>query len=202
MSDRFGLDGNSMQSQIPSQIHVWGVLPLQFHSELTLHKSEVCRLCGLSEEYGSADGNFNREREEKEIIDELTSVLVQAVARDAAARHFTNSTGRKAGRPREDMIPYLAPELLSVFLRYHNSGGRQSVATSTDGKPGQKEAGRLFEFIKATIEPLNHYLTTELHRRPLSASRLARFALSERRRMVRAAKWRQLRALAKRQPSS
>ena len=64
-------------------------------------------------------------------------------------------------------------------------------------KPGQKEAGLLFEFIKATIEPLNHYLTTELHRRPLSASRLVRIALSERRRIVRAAKWRQLRALEK-----
>jgi hypothetical protein len=190
-----------MQSQIPSQIHVWGVLPPQFHSELTLHKSEVCRLCGLSEEYGSADGNFNREREEKEIIDELTSVLVQAIARDAAARQFTNSTSRKAGRPREDIIPYLAPELLSVYLRYHNSGGRQSVATSTDGKPGQKEAGRLFEFIKATIEPLNHYLTTELHRRPLSASGLARFARGERRRIARAIKWSELRASAKKQPS-
>src|SRR5258708_34533566 len=39
--------------------------------------------------------------------------------------------------PREVMIPYLAPELLSVYLRCHNSGGRHSVATSIDGKPGQ-----------------------------------------------------------------
>jgi len=190
-----------VQSQIPSQIHVWGVLPLQFHSELTLHRSEVCRLGGLSEEDGSADGNFNREREEKEIIDELTSVLVQAIAQDAAARQFTNGTGRKAGRPRDDMIPYLAPELLSVYLRYHNLGGRQSIATSTDGKPGQKEVGLLFEFIKATIEPLNRYLTTELNRRPLSASRLARFALDERRRIARAIRRSELRALAKKQSS-
>ena len=85
------------------------------------------------------------------------------------------------------MIPYLAPELLSVYLRFHNSGGRHSVATSIDGKAGQKEAGQLFEFIKATIKPLNDYLTTDLHRRPLSASRLARFALGERRRIVRVA---------------
>ena len=161
-----------MQSQLRSQSHVWGVLPLQFESELTLHKSEICRFCGLSEEYGSADGNFNREREEKEIIEELTGVLVQAVALEA--RQINNSAGRRVGRPREAMIPYLAPELLSVFLRYHNSGGRQSVATSIDGKPGQKEAGLLFGFIKATIEPLNHYLTTDLHRRPLSASRCTR----------------------------
>jgi hypothetical protein len=66
---------------------------------------------------------------------------------------------------------------------------RQSVVTSIDGKPGQKEAGLLFEFIKATIEPLNRFLTTDLHSRPLSASRLARFALSERRHIVRAAEW-------------
>jgi plasmid replication initiation protein len=90
------------------------------------------------------------------------------------------------------MIPYLAPELLSVYLRCRNSGGRQSAATSIDGKPGQREAGLLFEFIRVTIEPLNRYLATDLHRRPLSASRLARFALSERRRIVRAAKWRQI----------
>src|SRR6202158_3387594 len=99
------------------------------------------------------------------------------------------------------MIPYLAPELLSVYLRYHYSGGRQSVATSIDGKPGQKEAGLLFEFIKATIKPLNDYLTTDLHRRPLSASRLARSALLERRRVARVIKREQLRAPAKSQPS-
>jgi transposase len=29
-----------------------------------------------------------------------------------------------------------------------------------------KEAGQLFEFISAVIEPLNQYLTTELHRGP------------------------------------
>jgi hypothetical protein len=187
-----------MQSQLPSQSHVWGVLPLQFHSELTLRKSEICRLCGLSEEFGPAGDNYTGEREEHEIIDELTGVLVQAVALEVAGRQAANSTGRKVGRPREAMIPYLAPELLSVYLRYHNSGGRQSVVTSIDGKLGQKEAGLLFEFMKATIEPLNRYLTTDLHRRPLSASRLARFALGERRRIVRVAKWRQIMALEKR----
>jgi hypothetical protein len=84
------------------------------------------------------------------------------------------------------MIPCLAPKLLSIYRRYHNSAGRQSVVTSIDGKPKQKEAGPLFEFIKATIEPLNRYLTTDLRLRPLSASRIARFALSDRRRTLRA----------------
>lgn len=92
------------------------------------------------------------------------------------------------------MIPYLAPELLSVYLRY-NSGGRHSVTTSIDGKLKQKEGGHLFEFIKATIEPLNRYLSADLHRRPLSAGRLARFALGERRRIEQAIKRRQLEPL-------
>jgi hypothetical protein len=185
-----------MQPQLPSQSHVWGVLPLQFQSALDLSKSEICRLSGLLEEYGAAGANYTGEGEEHKLIEELTGFLVQAVALETA--QITNSKGRRAGRPRDVMTPFLAPELLSVYLRCHNSGGRQSAATSIDGKAGQKEAGLLFEFIKATIEPLNQYLTTELHRRPLSASRLARFALGERRRVVRAAQWQKIMALEKR----
>jgi hypothetical protein len=71
------------------------------------------------------------------------------------------------------MTPHLAPELLSVFLRCHDGAGRQSVATSIDGKIRLEEAGRLYEFIKAAVQPLNRYLTTELGRRPISAGRLA-----------------------------
>jgi hypothetical protein len=140
--------------------------------------------------------SYTGEGEEHRIIEELTSFLVQAAALEA--QEITNGSGRRVGRPRDVMTPYLAPELLSVYLRCHNSGGRQSVATSTDGKLGQKEAGLLFEFIKGTIEPLNRYLTTELHRRPLSASRLARFALGERLRVVRVAKRQKIVALEKR----
>jgi hypothetical protein len=190
-----------MRSEPPSQSLVWGVLPARFQSELTLQKSEICRLSGLLEEYGPAGPNYTGEGEENKIIEELTGFLVQAVARDAVSQQITNSTGRRVGRPRDVMIPYLGPELLSVYLRCHNSGGRQSVATSIDGKPGQKEDGLLFEFIKATIKPLNDYLTTDLHRRPLSASRLARFALQERRHVARVIKWKKLTAAAKSQPS-
>jgi hypothetical protein len=186
-----------MQSEPPSQSLVWGVLPARFQSELTLHKSEICRLSGLLEEYGPAGANYTGEGEEHKIIEELTGFLVQAVALDAGSQQITNSTGRRVGRPCDVIIPYLGPELLSVYLRCHNSGGRQSVATSVDGKLGQKEAGLLFEFIKATIKPLNDYLTTDLHRRPLSASRLARFALQERRHVARVIKWKKLMAAAK-----
>jgi len=63
----------------------------------------------------------------------------------------------------------------------------------------------LFEFINAAIKPLNQYLTTELHRRPLSAARLARFALAEHRRIAeeiaRQIKRPELRALATKGPT-
>jgi hypothetical protein len=191
-----------MQSEIPSQSFIWGVLAPRFQSELILQKSEIWRLSGLLEEYGgAADGDFYRKREQQALIEELTGLLVQAVAHEAANRRFTNNSGRGAGRPPDVMTPYLAPELLLVFLRCHNSAGRQSVATSIDGKLKQKEAGRLFEFIKAVIEPLNQYLTTELHRGPLSASRLARFALDDRRRIAREIKQSEVRASAKKQAS-
>jgi hypothetical protein len=107
-------------------------------------------------------------------------LLVQAVALEAEHRQFAKSAGRSPGRPPDVMIPYLAPKLLSVFERCHDRAGRQSVATSINGRIKQLEAGDLFRFIYAIIQPLNEYLKTELHRRPLSASRLARFALEHR----------------------
>jgi hypothetical protein len=179
-------------------------LAARFDSELTLQKTEIWRLSGLLEEYGgAADDDLYREREQKALIDELTGLLVQAVIQEATRRLFANNSGRRAGRPHDAITPYLAPALLLVFLRCHGSAGRQSVATSIDGKLKQKEAGRLFEFINAAIQPLNQYLTTELHRRPLSAARLARFALAEPRRIAEEAarKRRELRARGKKSPS-
>ena len=132
-----------------------------------------------------ADGDFYREREQQALIEELTGLLVQAVIQETENRKVANNSSRRAGRPSDVVIPYLAPELLSVFLRCHDSAGRQSVVTSIDGELKQKEAGPLFEFINALIQSLNQYLTTELNRRPLSASRLARFALDDRRRIAR-----------------
>jgi hypothetical protein len=172
-----------MQSEVPGQSFVWGVLAPRFQSELTLQKSEIWRFSGLLEEYGgTADEDFYREREQKALIEELTGLLVQAVNHEVANRQSTNSSSRRAGRPPDVITPYLAPELLSVFLRCHDSAGRQSVATSIDGKLKQKEAGQLFEFINVLIQPLNQYLITELHRKaPLSAARLARFALDKQR---------------------
>jgi hypothetical protein len=187
-----------MQSEVPSPSFIWGVLAARFQSELTLKKSEIWRFSGLLEEYGGpADGDFYREREQKALIEELTGLLVQAVTREVANRQLTKGSSRRVGRPRDVVTPYLAPELLSVFLRCHDRAGRQSVATSIDGRLKQTEAGQLFEFIEAIIQPLNQYLTTELHRRPLSASRLARVALDDRRRIAQELKQSEAKASAK-----
>jgi len=57
-----------MQSQVPSQGFVWGVLAARFESELNLRISEIWRLSGLLEEYGPAMDDHNREREQKVIF--------------------------------------------------------------------------------------------------------------------------------------
>jgi hypothetical protein len=171
-----------MQSEVPSQSFIWGVLAPRFESELTLQKSEIWRLSGLLGEYGGpANGDRDRELEQKALIAELTGLLVQAVAREVADHQFANNSSQRVGRPPDVVISYLAPELLSVFLRCHDKAGRQSVVTSIDGELKQMEAGPLFDFINAVIQPLNQYLTTELDCFALSAARLARFALDKRR---------------------
>jgi hypothetical protein len=176
-----------MQPEVPTQSFIWGELARRFESELTRQKSVIWRLSGMLEEYGSPPGgDRDRELEQKTLIEELTRLSVQAVICELAHRQSANSSSRRRGRPKDVITPYLAPKLLSVFLRCHDRAGRQSVATSVDGKATQREAGELFKFIEAVIETLNQYLTTELGRRPLSAARLARFALDDRRSMVQA----------------
>ena len=71
-----------------------------------------------------------------------------------------------------------------MYLRYNSSAGRHSVWTSIDGKLVQEEAGPFFAYVKAVIEPINDYLVGELAWKPISAGRLARYALAERRRRL------------------
>jgi hypothetical protein len=81
-----------MQSQLPARSFVWGALRLRFQSELTVRKLEICRLAGLSEDSGSTDSNVNRELEEKQTIDELTVLLVQAVDELVVGREISDSS--------------------------------------------------------------------------------------------------------------
>ncbi len=187
-----------MQSEVPSQSFVWSALAPRFQSELTLKRSEIWQRSGLLEEYGGpADGDMYRERELNALIEALCGLLVRGVIREVTDRQSANRSGRRPGRPRDALIPLLAPELLSVFLRFNDRAGRQSVTTFTDGKFTQKEAGQLFEFVETVIQPLNRYLTTELGRKRLSAARLARFALDDRSRNAPERKQSEARPLVK-----
>jgi hypothetical protein len=176
------------QAALPSQSYVWGVLGPRFSAGVKDRASELWRLSGLDEEYGPLGENFTGEREIKELSDEIAGHLLSAIALDTQARQTADRNDRDVGRPRDVIIPYLGPNLLSFFLRCHASAGRQSVLTSIEGQLAQMEAGPFFAFVKTAIEPLNEYLVTELQRKPISAARLARYALAERRHNLSAAR--------------
>jgi hypothetical protein len=169
------------QAALPTPSYVWGVIALRIAAGLKDRERELWRLTGLDEEFGPRGENFTGERV-REMTDEITAFLMVGIALDMEARQTANRSGRAVGRPRDVIIPYLGPNLLSFFLRCHDSAGRKSVLTSIEGQLAQMEAGQFFDFVKTTIEPLNEYLVTELHRKPLSAARLARYALAEHRR--------------------
>jgi hypothetical protein len=124
-----------MQSQSPTPGYVWGLLSLRFEIELTRHKLEISRLCGLSEEFGPAHDNLNFE--ENRLIDELSGILIQAIAFEA--QQMANGTGKRVGRPHDVMMPYLAPELLSIYLRCNNSGGGSRWRLRSMANPGKKK---------------------------------------------------------------
>lgn len=167
------------QAALSSPSYVWGVLGLQIAAGLKDREAELWRLAGLDEEYGPRGENFTGERETKEMTDEIVALSMTAIALAMEARQTANRTDRGVGRPRDVIIPNLGPNLLSFFLRYHDSAGRQSVLTSIEGQLAQMEDGPFFNFVKMSIEPLNEVLVTELHRKPISAARLARCALEE-----------------------
>jgi hypothetical protein len=170
------------EAALPSQVYVWTVLAPRLEAALAEQKTKVLDLCGLYDVFGPPDEDgFTGELEANQNMIELTGLLVLAFAHHMVGQIARLRVGRKAGRPRDILTRELGPSLLTFFSRYHPSAGRQSVLTSIDGRLVQEEAGPLFNFIKAAIEPLNEYLVEDLHWKPLSASRLARYALAERR---------------------
>ncbi len=66
------------------------------------------------------------------------------------------------------MIVPLGQQLVGLYLRYHDDGGRHSVVITVDGKLVQKERGPMLDFIIEAIAPLNKFLVEVLHRKPLS----------------------------------
>ncbi len=169
------------QAEFPTQEDVWVTLMPRFSAALEAERATIWQLSGLCKEYGPTNKNFTGELEAKEMTDELTGILACAIALETQARRGAAVDDKRAGRPRDFITPNLAPQMLSFFLRVRSRGGRSSVAT---GDRSQTEAGSLFDFFRAVVQPINEYLL-ENGRRPLSPGRMARFALSERRREAR-----------------
>lgn len=165
----------TVRGVLADELDIWKRFGPRFMADLRAKHPVLWRLSGLEEKYGPCQ-HFICNVEANEMVNEIAVFLMGAMLEDVEARR--NRSGR--GRPRDLMIPELAPNLLEYFLRFNNLSGRRSVVVMLDGKKKQEEAGPLFEFIKAAIEPLNKYLI-ENDRQPLSPARLARYALREHR---------------------
>ena len=160
---------------LPDELDIWKRLGPRFMADLRTKQPVLWRLSGLEEKYGPCQ-NFIGHVEASEMVNEIAVFLMGAILVDVEAGR--NRSGR--GRPRDVIIPELAANLLEYFLRFNNLSGRRSVVVKLDGKKKQEEAGPVFEFINAAIEPLNKYLI-ENNRQPLSPAHLARYALREHR---------------------
>lgn len=165
----------------PSQEFVWTELAPRIEAHLAERQRTILELMGLDRFFGPSGAGFPGALEGDEAIKELTGQIIVSFCED-----LEESVGaeRKAGRPCDILTRALGPRLLDMFLRYNPSAGRRSVWTSIDGKLVQEEAGPFFEFIKAAIEPVNDFLVGEQSWKPISAGRLARYALAERRRIA------------------
>ena len=168
----------------PSQEFVWTVLAPRIEEYLTERKLTILELIGLYRLFGPAGAGFTGELEGDEAIKELTGQIVISFCEDLIERIQSAASERRAGRPCDVLTRALGPRLLDLFLRYNPTAGRQSVWTSIDGKLVQEEAGPFFGFVEAAIKPINDYLIGELKWKPVSAARLARYALAERRRSL------------------
>ena len=166
----------------PGEYDVWEKLAPRFAADLKAKERILWRLSGLEKEHGPLD-RFIGKGQHNDMVGEIAVFLMNAILLDIEARRIAKTIGRGVGRPPDVMTPDLAPNLLAYFLRYQNSIGRRSVIVWIDGKNSQAEAGPLLEFMKAAIEPFNRYLT-EIKRKPLSAARLARYALNDRKRKL------------------
>lgn len=161
---------------LPDELDIWKRLAPRFMANLRAQHPALWRLSGLEKKVWPSEHGKGI-YQPNEMVNEIAVFLTVTFLVDVAAR--CKRSGR--GRPCDVMIPELAPNLLRYFLRFNKLSGRHSVVVTVDGRKRQQEAGPLFEFFKAAIEPLNQYLI-EIGRKPLSPARLARYALREHRR--------------------
>ena len=175
-------------NNLPTQERFWTVLAPRIEEGLLSRKEDLWQLAGLYVMFGPRDEHFTGDAEGEQQISELTKFLVLAIAHECEARMIAGESpnGPGVGRPTNYMIRYLGRELVAFFWRYHNTGGRHSVVTSSDGRLTQMEAGPLFELATLLLVVLNQIVVEELHFRPLSAARVIRYGLAARRDKFRA----------------
>jgi hypothetical protein len=172
-----------MQSQpvVLNQSYVWEVLPPRLDADIDAITVLLWERVGLFDEYGPFGIHFTGENEGEEIKKELGAILLRAIEAVRLQRIAYLRIGRGVGRPRNPMTIPLGRDLLGLYLRYHDFGGRHSVVIIVEGKPVQVESGPLLQFFTLAIELLNRILVEELHRKPLSPARVLRAGLHARR---------------------
>jgi hypothetical protein len=171
----------SSQPVVLNQSYVWEVLLTRFGAAIDAKTLSIWQRVGLFDEYGPFGIGFTGEDEGEEINKELVGILLRALEALRLQRIDYLRRGRGIGRPRNPMIVPLGKDLLALYLRYHDSGGRHSVAITIDGKSVQIESGPLLAFFTEAIELLNRVLVEDLHRKPLSPARVLRAGLRARR---------------------
>ena len=107
------------QAMLPSESYVWLVLAPRVEEKLRLQNRVIWEHIGLFEEYGPLDENFTGLAEGRQLIKELTGLLLWAIVFELSHRQCSIAE-RHVGRPPDPIIPHLGPPLLACFLRYRD----------------------------------------------------------------------------------
>lgn len=168
---------------LPGQEPFWTEVVPKIESAVLARKEELAELVGIFREFGPRGPGFTGAAEIEQCMAELVKCLVLGTANELQARKSAaeSDVGSPVGRPRNHMIRYLGPQIVEIFHRYSDYGGRHSVWTSIDGRLVQEEAGPLFELASKLVEAFNEVMIAELHLPALSASRVIRYGLAARR---------------------
>ena len=168
-------------NSLPGQKRFWGEIVPRIGSAVEERKEKLAELIGIYREFGPKGKGFTGESEIEQCTAELVKFLVLAMAYELEARELAAGANLPVGRPRNHMMRYLGPQIVEIFHRYSDGGGRQSVWTSVDGELVQEEAGPLFEFASELIRAFNDIMVEEMRLPPLSAARVIRSGLAARR---------------------
>jgi hypothetical protein len=169
---------------LPSDKRFWGEIVPRIESAVQDRQEELAQLIGIYREFGPKGKGFTGESEIDQCMAELVKFLVLAICYQLEARERASQSGLglPVGRPRNHMIRYLGPQIVAIFHRYSDTGGRHSVWTFSDGRLTQEETGPLFTFASLMVAVFNEIVAEELRLPPLSAARVIRNGLAERRR--------------------